>query len=228
MTGTETNTDADLEKMQQDSFRSILYRASSSTLLRRSSVIATVAFALSVVLAPWAGAHDGQPVKATKPAMSTASVERYEIKFMKDMIAHHHMALMMAEECQERATHEELKAMCRSMEADQAAEIRQMRTWLHTWHKVHIDSVMTHAQMKSMNAMASMKRLTRLSGSKYEIAFMKEMIKHHEMAIKRAAECTTIARHEELIEMCRAIQTSQKREIVQMEDWLCKWYQQCR
>jgi uncharacterized protein (DUF305 family) len=194
----------------------------------RSSVLAFVAIALSVLLAPMAGAHDGHPMKTTKPAASTASVERYEIKFMKDMIEHHRMALMMAEECQERATHEELKEMCHAMEADQAAEIRQMRLWLHAWYKVHVDSVMTHAQMKSMNGMASMKRLSRLSGSEYEIAFMKEMIKHHEMAIKRAAECTTRARHEELIEMCRAIETNQKREIEQMEEWLCKWYQQCR
>jgi uncharacterized protein (DUF305 family) len=196
--------------------------------IRGSVALTTVAIALSVFLAPAAGAHDGHPAKTTKPAASTASVERYEIKFMKDMIEHHHMALMMAEECQERATHDELKEMCRTMEADQAAEIRQMRVWLHDWYKVHVDSVMTPAQMKAMNAMASMKRFSRLSGSEYEIAFMREMIKHHEMAIKRAAECTTRARHEELIEMCRAIETNQKREIEQMEEWLCKWYQQCR
>lgn len=194
----------------------------------RSIVLVTLAIALSVLPAPSAGAHDGHSAKPAKPATSTASVERYEIKFMKDMIEHHHMALMMAEGCQERARHQELKEMCHAMEADQAAEIRQMRLWLHEWYKVHVDSVMTHARMKSMNGMASMKRLSRLSGSKYEVAFMREMIKHHEMAIKRAAECTTRARHEDLIEMCRAIETNQKREIEQMEDWLCKWHEQCR
>ncbi len=197
-------------------------------LVSRAAVLATVAIAMSVLVAPSAGAHDGHPARTTKPATSTASAERYEIKFMKDMIEHHQMALMMAGECQERATHEELKEMCRTMEADQAAEIRQMRTWLHAWYKVHVDSVMTPGQMKAMNAMASMKRLSRLSGGEYEITFMKEMIKHHEMAIKRAAECTTRARHEELIEMCRAIEMNQKREIEQMEEWRCKWYQQCR
>lgn len=197
----------------------------------RATVLATVAIAMSVLLAPPAGAHEGhpaKPAKPAKPAASAASAERYEIKFMKDMLEHHQMALMMAKECQERATHEELKAACRKMEADQGAENRQMRTWLHAWYKIHVDSVMTPAQMKSMSAMESMNRLSRLSGREYEIAFMKELILHHRVAVRRGIECQTKASHPELIEMCRAIETNQKREIVQLEDWLCKWYQQCR
>ncbi len=197
-------------------------------LVSRAAMLAAFAVAMSVLVHSSAGAHDGHPAKTTKPATSTASAERYEIKFMKDMIEHHQMALMMAGECQERATHKELKEMCRTMEADQAAEIRQMRTWLHAWYKVHVDSVMTPAQMKSMSGMGSMKTLSRLSGREYEIAFMKEMIRHHQAAVRRGAECQKKARHEELIEMCRAIETNQKREIEQLEDWLCKWYQQCR
>ena len=197
----------------------------------RKLAAAMIAFALALASPPFVAAHDGghaAPKPATRAASRAEDPSRYEIKFMKDMIDHHQMAVMMAEECQERATHEELKEMCRTMEADQTAEIRQMRTWLHDWYKVHVDSMMTPAQMKAMNARGSMKMLTRLSGREYEIAFMKEMTKHHQIAIKRAAECTTKARHEELIEMCQAIETNQKREIQQFEDWLCTWYQQCR
>lgn len=190
--------------------------------------LATVAIALAFMHPVPVSAHEGHATRTARVATPSQDASRYEIKFMKDMIDHHQMALMMSETCQERATHDELKEMCRTMEADQAAEIRQMRTWLHDWHKGHVDSMMTPARMKSMNAMGSMKSLSRLSGREYEIAFMKEMSRHHRMAIKRAAECATKARHEELIAMCRAIETNQKREIEQFNEWLCKWYQQCR
>ena len=127
-----------------------------------------------------------------------------------------------------RHTHEELKDMCHKMAADQAEEIRQMRTWLQDWYQVHVDSTMTHGEMAGMNGMASMKRLSALNGREYEIAFMKEMTRHHEMAIKRAKECQTKASHQELIAMCEMIVTNQKREVAQFKEWLCKWYQQCR
>lgn len=191
-----------------------------------------LALAAALLVPMSAGAHDShaaKPARRESPRQSSAkSSAKYEIKFLKEMIAHHQMAVMMSEECMKRATHQELKDMCHKMAADQAEEIRQMRTWLHDWYQVHVDSTMTHGEMTGMNGMASMKRLSALNGREYEIAFMKEMTRHHEMAIKRAKGCQTKASHQELIAMCEMIETNQKREIAQFKDWLCKWYQQCR
>lgn len=188
---------------------------------------AAFVLAIAFVHSPPALAHE-HPAAPARGASARRSSAQYEIKFLKDMIVHHQMAVMMSEDCMKRATHDELKGMCRSMAADQAGEIRQMRTWLHEWHNVNVDSTMKHGVMNAMNGMASMKRLARLSGREYEIAFMKDMATHHGMAVQRADECKKRARHPELIALCDAIETNQTREIAQFKDWRCKWYQQCR
>lgn len=191
-----------------------------------------LALAAALLSPPSAGAHDShaaKPARSESPRQTRAqSSAKYEIKFLKDMIAHHQMAVMMSEECMKRATHEELKDMCHKMAADQSEEIRQMRAWLQDWYQVHVDSTMSHGEMTGMNGMASMKRLSALNGRQYEIAFMKEMTRHHQMAIMRADKCQTKASHQELIAMCEMIETNQKREVAQFKEWLCKWYQQCR
>jgi uncharacterized protein (DUF305 family) len=49
-------------------------------------------------------AHTGDVTIASGPA-PTQSATNFEIKFMTDMIDHHHMAVMMAEMCIAKAIH---------------------------------------------------------------------------------------------------------------------------
>ena len=152
----------------------------------------------------------------------TQSATNYEIKFMENMIDHHHMAVMMAEMCLAKAVHPELRSLCESIRTSQMAEIEEMQAWLQDWYGVTYEPVMKPGDEQMMDRLAS------LSGAEFEIAFMEMMIKHHEKAIKEGRHCLDKAYHTELRELCENIIRTQSAEIAQMQTWLCQWYGECR
>jgi uncharacterized protein (DUF305 family) len=158
---------------------------------------------------------------ASAPAPSR-SAANFEVKFMTDMIDHHHMAVMMAELCITKATQTKLRSFCENIMTAQMAEIEQMQTWLQNWYSVSHEPVMKPADEKMMDRLAS------LSGAEFEMAFMEMMIKHHEKAIREGRRCLDKAYHAELRELCEDIIRTQSAEIAQMEAWLCQWYGECR
>ena len=158
---------------------------------------------------------------AGAPAPSPPAA-KFEIKFLTDMIDHHHMAVMMAEMCLEKATHAELRALCENIRTAQMAEIEQMQSWLQDWYGISHEPEMKPGDEKMMDRLAS------LSGPEFEIEFMEMMIKHHEKAIKEARQCLDKAVHAELRTLCQNIITTQSAEIAQMQTWLCQWYGECR
>jgi uncharacterized protein (DUF305 family) len=171
-------------------------------------------------LAATAGEPGGATV-ASAPAPNR-STSTFEIKFMTDMIDHHHMAVMMAEMCIAKAVHPELRSLCENIRAAQMAEIGEMQAWLQDWYGITYQPVMKPGDEEMMERLAS------LSGSEFEVAFMEMMIKHHEKAIKEGRHCLDKAYHTELRELCEDIVRTQSAEIAQMQTWLCQWYGECR
>lgn len=160
-------------------------------------------------------------VEAGREPAPQRSAARYEVRFMTDMIDHHHMAVMMGELCLDRAVHEELRAMCEQIIAVQTAEIEQMQSWLADWYGVEHEPVMTAGMEQRMQRLAS------TSGAEFEIMFLESMIRHHAGAVREGEHCVERAYHEALIELCHGIVESQTAEIEQMEAWLCEWYGDC-
>ena len=158
------------------------------------------------------------PVMADRPAPTPAAAH-FEVKFMTDMIDHHMMAVMMSEHCVEKAVHEELRTMCKEIIAAQTKEIQQMQTWLNDWYGISYEP--------DMQMTGQMKKLMSMSGSTFEIEFMQMMIRHHFQAIKEAQQCQRRAYHPELMQLCQNIETTQAREIQEMQTWLCGWYGIC-
>ena len=66
------------------------------------------------------------PVLADGPAPTPAAAH-YEVKFMTDMIDHHHMAVMMSEHCLKNAKTPDLLAMCEEIIKTQSAEIKLLQ-----------------------------------------------------------------------------------------------------
>ncbi|MCC7368781.1 MAG: DUF305 domain-containing protein [Chloroflexi bacterium] len=73
---------------------------------------------------------------ARAQTLDTLGGEEFEKAFLREMIMHHAMAVMMAQPIPERAVHDELKAVGRSIITSQTAEIEQMRTWLRDWYGI--------------------------------------------------------------------------------------------
>jgi uncharacterized protein (DUF305 family) len=151
-----------------------------------------------------------------------ASIARYEVDFLKNMIDHHAMAVEMGEMCLDKnLLHAELAELCASIVQVQSEEISKMQNWLQSWYGIQYEPEMKQGSMKQME------RLNSLDGAEFEIAFMEMMIKHHSKAIKEGQRCIDRAYHEALIDACEDIVASQKAEIETMESWLCQWYGMC-
>lgn len=67
-------------------------------------------------------------------------------------------------------------------------------------------------------------RLRGLSGAAFEVAFMQEMIIHHEMAVEMAKVAQERATRAELKTMAESIIAEQGKEIDQMTAWLRDWH----
>jgi len=154
---------------------------------------------------------------AEEPAPRSVT-QHYEMRFLKQMIDHHHMAVMMAEMCLEKASHEELKSACATMIADQQQEIDKMHRWLREWYGLMHEPVMSPADLKRMEL------LGQLDAAAFEVAFMRAMVKHHWEAVVKSVHCVGQAYHEELSDLCESIATKQIEEIVQLKVWLRQWY----
>lgn len=161
-------------------------------------------------------------VTASSAGAPTPSASNFEVKFMTDMIDHHHMAVMMAELCTAKATHPQLPSLCEGIRSAQLAEIAQMQTWLQAWYSVLYEPVMKPGDENMMERLAS------LNDAEFEVAFMEMMIRHHEKAIKEGRACLDKGYHSELRSLCENIVRTQSAEIAQMQAWLCQWYGECR
>jgi uncharacterized protein (DUF305 family) len=154
-------------------------------------------------------------VAAGGPASSTR-VGNFEVRFMTMMIDHHAMAVEMSRMCLDKATRSELRGLCGRMMSAQAAEIETMRSWLQAWYGLdHAPRPMDGGEMA---------KLAVLEGEAFEIAFMKTMSRHHRTAVIEGQKCTERAEHAMLRALCEEMVATQKREIQQMETWLCLWY----
>lgn len=159
-------------------------------------------------------------VSADEPAPHPSSV-RFETHFMREMINHHHMAVMMGETCLTKAVHEPLLTMCASIQNTQQLEINMLQGWLAKWYGIRHEPQMRRSEMRDLEAMAE------LPAEEYEMAFMKSMIPHHLQAIESSSSCLIRASHGELIGTCADIIAAQAKEIETLRTWLCEWYEIC-
>ena len=153
-----------------------------------------------------ASAHE----RHAAPPAAAPSSKQFEIKFLKDMIDHHAMAVHMTQVCSTRAEHEELRQLCEEMKTMQQQEIVQMQSWLQSWYGISYHSHMKKSEVVQMG------RLEAVNGRAFEIAFMEMMTQHHRQAILEADQCVRRAKHAELKDLCQHMHEMQKSEIAKM------------
>jgi uncharacterized protein (DUF305 family) len=59
----------------------------------------------------------------------------FDREFIRQMIPHHQMAVMMSQMAIESSNHSEIRTLARSIIKSQNAEIEQMRQWYRTWYQ---------------------------------------------------------------------------------------------
>jgi uncharacterized protein (DUF305 family) len=66
-------------------------------------------------------------------ALKTAS--DFDKEFVRQMVPHHQMAVMMAQMASTRATRPEIRTLAQSIIKSQNAEIMQMKGWQQAWNQ---------------------------------------------------------------------------------------------
>jgi uncharacterized protein (DUF305 family) len=161
---------------------------------------------------------------ANMQSSPNAASQPYDLQFIDTMIAHHQGAVDMARPAIEKARHNELRELARSIIRDQDREIAQMRQWREQWFSGRPQAVNMEMRgmAESMRGM-DMNRLNAQTGNAYDLMFIEMMIPHHEGAITMAREALQRAEHPELKQLAEQIIAAQEREIRQMNEWRSAW-----
>lgn len=161
-------------------------------------------------------------ILAEEPAKNPAAAG-FEKRFLEMMSHHHQGGADMADLCQTKATHAELKSFCEKVASAQKEERQQMESWRRDWYQGQ--GGMPKAEMDKM--MAEHKRhmatLNAASGEKFDTSFLEMMSTHHKEGIAEAGSCTTKAEHRELKDLCAKMKSDQQKEVSEMQGWLHSW-----
>jgi len=113
---------------------------------------------------------------------SSANYTGADVMFLQMMIPHHQQAIDISNLALKTSKDAELLALAKTIAADQAAEITQMKSWLK-------DAGATTDMGHSMDGMGGMLNDAELSalnaetGTKFDILWLKGMTGHHDGAI---------------------------------------------
>ena len=170
-----------------------------------------------------ANASSGHTMDSSPGAASAP----YELQFLDSMAVHHQDAIRMSELAETRALHPEIKEMAANIIDVQERENAKMSEWRDRWFAEKGKAVnMDFPGMRDSMGRMDMKKLESLKGNDFDLEFLRQMIAHHEGAVKMAKDAQKIDSHAEIKELADNIIAAQTDEIRQMREWLAEWSRQ--
>ena len=145
-----------------------------------------------------------------------------EISFAQGMIPHHKQAVAMANLALKYSHNKSVLAIARSIKAEQAPEINQMRSWLVNAHVKSISASPMSAMAMGTNGMLSPTQLAALGAARdgaFDRLFLLSMIGHHKGAIQMSQQLGD-SKYPEAIILHQNIIKVQTFEIAQMKKLL--------
>lgn len=166
--------------------RRLSFVCASASLLGLSSAASAQGPVIIQPGAPGQAARELSADEAVKIADTSYSAD--DVKFMQDMIPHHHQAVEMAELVKDRTNRKELIDAAGRINASQADEIAFMQGWLRDRGEMAPDpdahSMHMSHQMMGMATPEQVKALAAATGTEFDKMFLTLMITHHEGAVK--------------------------------------------
>jgi len=186
---------------------------------------AAPALAQVTIINPGAPGQDSRELGAEE-ATSLAGTRYTEadVRFMQDMIPHHHQALVMSALVPERTNRNELLEVAGRIETSQADEIEFMQNWLDARGETVPDptahgAMHMHHTMTGMATPEQMAELEAADGAAFDRMFLELMIEHHKGAltmVEDLLEQSGAAYEPVLFEFTTDITTDQTTEIERM------------
>jgi len=151
---------------------------------------ASICLAQAPIIQP--GAPGQPPRELSADEAIDVAITRYspdDVRFMQDMIPHHHQAVEMAALVADRTNRPELLDVAGRINASQADEIEFMQQWLR-YRGQRVPDPTAHDAMHTSHKMAGiaspeqMAELAAAKGTNFDRLFLRLMITHHEGAVK--------------------------------------------
>ena len=161
----------------------------SKYILLLSLLITSYASAEAPIVQPGAPGEPTQALKAEDAIrIANTKYSPVDVRFMQDMIPHHHQAIEMAALVAERTNKPEVVDAAGRINASQADEIAFMQNWLTERKETAPDPTAHHAmhtdhEMAGMATPEQMQALADAQGTDFDRLFLTLMITHHEGAV---------------------------------------------
>ena len=178
------------------------------------ALAAIVVIGGGALMASRANSTKSQSAMTTMSPSPTAAAALDEKQFIEQMISHHADAIGMAQLAPDKAKTTEVKVLAANIASAQQKEIDEMKGWYKSWYGKDVPEMtdmsgMSESSGKMMNDLRS--------SSNFDLAFVTQMIPHHESAIKMAKAVLPTANHQEIKDLANSIISSQTAEIEQMK-----------
>ena len=174
-----------------------------------------ILFMIAVISLPFFS----QPAAASSHSSTLKNLGMNEIMFAQGMMPHHQQAIDMSNMALKNSASSEVKKLAKGIIAAQGKEISQLKYWLTA-----TKSSMTMGHDMGMGGMLTKKdliALKKLKGSKFDTAFLKAMIAHHEGALEMVSMLDR-TKNSEAKKIAIDIQAGQSGEITLMKKLLAK------
>ncbi len=142
----------------------------------------------------------------------------YEKEVMSFFIDHHTVAIELAKIGAEKAFHVDLKALCEEMARRLLEERDSLHAWFERWYAQEHEPDVTDDEVLVLESLAS------LSGDAFEVAFMKDLIRHQGLGVAKGTKKTRRLYHGELKRLSRNAIRVWLRESSILRQWLSRWY----
>lgn len=143
-------------------------------------------------------------------------------RFIDLMVPHHQGAVQMARVALEKAEHEEVRRLARSIIRSQRAEIEELREIKRRQYGT--SEVPMQMDPGKMQMMGMMDPQELADEQPFDRAFIDAMIPHHRSAIEMARVAREQTENPRIRELAEGIIREQKREIELMQSWREEWY----
>lgn len=149
------------------------------------------------------------------------NIKQLEGEYLQKLIDYYAIGIEMAEICQEKTLHSELKKTCEEISERLQDKSGMFSSWLKEWYGADYDPKIPLLYQSRITD------LEKLEGEKLEETFLKYMINLDEELQEIISGTCFTDFHREIGEQCDDVSDKLASETEQLKRWLCKWHKVC-
>lgn len=158
----------------------------------------------------------------TAPAQLVQNGQYSDERFIDMMVAHHLMAIHMAQMAEQYAEHPEIKQLAATIIKTQGQEINELKALKQRLYGTAQTPMMMNPTQMDNTGMMMPDQLAQQHP--FDQAFLDSMIAHHASAIDMASVALMRSKDPDILRIAREIKQTQGQEIGQMTQWRQSWY----